>query len=597
MIERFRLSCLISSFTMEQLSPEQSYAFQRFQRGENLFISGPGGSGKSFLIKHFVNHLFTHGRIHQVTSTTGCSCVLLSNAIQVARKPIPVKTIHSWSGIRLAKGPIPDIVHMVLQNKRVVKEWKRVKTLIVDEVSMMSCKIFELLDQLARVIRGNSAPFGGIQLVCLGDMFQLPPVGDFHEPESSQFCFESAAWSRVFSLENHIELKTIFRQTDPVFRQILNEVRIGQLSDESKLVLQSRVGVEYRPEDHGGVNPMKIFPMRHQVNMVNTSQYNKVQDTEFVYTTDVMTHLKVYMHSGEPIDEDTLERCKNMTSREIEYESYNMVNNLPANPEIRLKRGVPVMCLANLDVESGIANGSMGVIEDFVKDDDGTAQGTKVPRVRFYNGVVEVIKMQVWQSSEIPTIGVSQIPLCLAYSNSIHKMQGATLDVCEMDLGKTIFEEHQIYVALSRVKTLDGLYLSAFHPHRIRVNPKVVRFYQTFGDVDLALDAVADAAADASAVAVAEPDNTPLDAGASATECPVCMETLDKPYMTECKHAYCYDCLTRLISTTHLGRASCPLCREPVTMKTIQPVGGSAKKAPRSAYRKKPSIVAVKKLS
>ena len=549
--------------TMTELSQGQAYAFERFKQGENLFISGPGGSGKSHLVKYFVNELHTLGKIHQVTSTTGCSSILLSNNIRIGGRPIIVKTIHSWSGIRLAKGSKEDIIKLVQKNKRVVKEWKRIKTLFIDEVSMMSYKIFDVLETLARTLRKNDRPFGGIQLVCLGDFFQLPPVGDYNDPASSAFCFEAPAWNRVFSLENHIELTTIFRQTNPMYQRILNEIRIGQLSEESKKILEERVGLTYDSENHGGVIPMKIFATRNQVNMVNNTQYDKLEEKERVYRSHTSTTVKQYIDSGELLDEDTLERCRQLSVMEVEYECNNLTNNMPSDPEVKLKKGTPVMCLVNLDVESGIANGSMGIIEDFVASEEST--GDKVPLVRFANGIIKPIAKYTWQSSEFPTICVSQIPLCLAYANSIHKMQGSTLDVCEMNLGGSIFAEHQIYVALSRVKSIDGVYLSAFHPHRIRVNPNVVQFYRQFRSIE-ELSEVASTKTEIEATV-----GNPLPESVE-TECPICLDDMEKPYITECSHVFCQDCITRLISCTHSGRASCPMCRMVVTTRSLKSV-------------------------
>jgi len=605
---------------MTELSQGQLYAFEKFQRGDNLFVSGPGGSGKSHLIKYFVNHLYTRGTIHQVTSTTGCSSILLSNSIRMGGRPIIVKTIHSWSGIRLGKVSKDEIVSTVMKNKRIVREWRRVKTLIIDDISMFSYKLFEVLEELGRKTKKNDRPFGGIQVVCLGDFFQLPPVGDYNDPETSAFCFESPVWRRVFPQENHVELTTIYRQLDPTYQRILNEVRIGKLSEESKQELQKRVGLTYDPANHGGVTPMKIFATKNQVNIVNQSQYAKIQEKEHIYQTMVKTNNKRYIETGDSIEDDLLEYCQQLSIKELEYETNSMMNNMPCEIEVRLKKGNPVMCLVNLDVESGIANGSLGVIEDFV---DVMSEGLisfkeNVPLVRFSNGIVKTIGNYTWQSSEYPTITVSQIPLCLAYSNSIHKMQGSTLDVCEMNLGGSVFAEHQTYVALSRVKSLEGVYLSAFHPQRIRVNPTVVRFYQQFIPLPEKLDAGTDTPEPEISENVFEkslskficPEDSvevpcmnvsPLQEfgkGASVPsslcttnsegdrrspeefdkECPICLEDMDKPYITNCNHKYCLECITRLINSSHTKTASCPLCRYEVTLRTIRSVGPEKKK-------------------
>ena len=144
---------------MDLLSPEQIYAYDKFQLGENLFVSGPGGSGKSFLIKYFANHLSDIGKNYQITSTTGCSSILLSNNIKINGKSPIVKTVHAWSGIRLGRGTKEDIVNSVLKNKWLVKEWKKVNVLIIDEVSMLSSKLFDVLENIGRLVRKNNSPF------------------------------------------------------------------------------------------------------------------------------------------------------------------------------------------------------------------------------------------------------------------------------------------------------------------------------------------------------------------------------------------------------------------------------------------------------
>src|SRR6056300_54199 len=191
-----------------ELSPEQKYAYRKFVKGENLFITGPGGTGKTHLIKHFINFSTSIKKDIPVCAMTGCAAVLLEcNA----------RTLHSWSGIKLAKGEISAIITSVLRNKHTVRRWQKAKGLILDEVSMLSKKIFEVIEKLARVIKKDTRPFGGMQIIFTGDFFQLPPVGTSGEVETSQFCFESSKWSCVFKPENHIELTTMFRQTDTVY--------------------------------------------------------------------------------------------------------------------------------------------------------------------------------------------------------------------------------------------------------------------------------------------------------------------------------------------------------------------------------------------
>lgn len=568
---------------MDLLSPEQRYAYDKFQLGGNIFISGPGGSGKSFLIKYFANHLQDVGMTYQITSTTGCSSILLSNNIKIngAESPV-VKTIHSWSGIRIGRGTKEEIVNSVLKNKWQVKEWKRINVLIIDEISMLSSKLFQVLDNIGRTVRKNSRPFGGIQIVCLGDMYQLTPVGDDNDPETSEFAFESLAWRTTFPIENHIELKTIYRQKDINYQKVLNEVRIGDMSEESKLILESRVNCEYSPEENGGIVPMKIFPTRNQVNKVNTIEYNKIQEDEHKYEVREIRNARLYLDTGVNFSKEVLEKCNYMTELQIEYELRSLKNGMPSDDEIMLKKGVPVMCLVNLDIENGIANGSIGIIEGFTGE---------IPTVKFSNGIKKQIGPHTWQSAEYPCICISQMPLCLAYSNSIHKMQGATLDLCQMDLGNTVFAEHQTYVALSRVKTIDGLYLTDFNPLRIKVNPKVREFYKTFLPVPV-IPSIEEQKEQINfgeyeyKTPVENEKGLPLE-GSCNNECPICIGTMVKPHITSCLHQFCHDCIMGYFNNT--ADTKCPICRTSITLKGIIPVitnENKVIKVPKPSFRK-----------
>ena len=171
-------------------------------------------------------------------------------------------------------------------------------------------------------------------------------------------------------------------------------------------------------------------------------------------------------------------KCQSLTPEEVAYEIENMNKNINIDKSLKLKCGALVMCTFNIDLENGICNGSQGVIVEFKDMVDGIP-GIKLPVVLFSNGNKRVISYQYYQNEEYPTIVIGQIPLCLAWALTIHKIQGATLDMADMDLGKSIFEYGQSYVALSRIKSLNGLYLSEFHPHRIKANPLVKAFYES----------------------------------------------------------------------------------------------------------------------
>lgn len=437
-----------------KLSEEQKYAFEKFKQGENLFITGPGGTGKTKLIHHLVNHMIMNSIKFQVCAMTGCAAVLLGcNA----------RTLHSWSGIKLAKGDNSKILQNILRSRRILKSWKKVKVLIVDEVSMMSKKIFELIDQLARSIHKKDVPFGGMQVIFTGDFFQLPPVGE-DDADSSRFAFESAKWFQVFTPENNIQLTTLFRQTDDLYKKILMEIRCGEISEESKEILRKHVKREYT----GETIPTKLFPIKSKVDFVNNSMFAKLETEECHFKNYETSSYTTYLETNKLIEPEHLLRCQELTAEEKEYELELMNKNIGIEKDLCLKVGATVMCTFNIDLESGICNGSQGVIVSFVK---------KYPTVKFSNGIEMTVPYQYYQNEEYPTLVVGQIPLCLAWAMTIHKIQGATLDIAEMDLGKSIFEYGQSYVALSRIRSLNGLYLSEFYPHRIKANPLVKLFY------------------------------------------------------------------------------------------------------------------------
>uniref|UniRef100_A0A6C0B341 AAA+ ATPase domain-containing protein n=1 Tax=viral metagenome TaxID=1070528 RepID=A0A6C0B341_9ZZZZ len=454
----------------DTLSPEQNFAFEKFKRNENLFITGPGGTGKTKLIKHLVQYAKEINRRLQVCALTGCAAVLLNcNA----------RTIHSWSGIKLAKGDRDRIVESVVKNKRSVKTWKSVDVLIIDEISMMSKKIFNILDEVGKRARNSSQPFGGIQMIFTGDFFQLPPVGNEDDEDSDKFCFESSLWIQTFKSENHIQLTTIFRQKDPLFVDMLSQIRKGKLNKDCIEILRKHLN---RPYDTTGLVPTKLFPIRSKVDYVNSMMFSKIDEDEYEFEHSVLDNCKTYSDSGKAIPADILLKCMRITQQEKEYEIENILNNSPCSRILRLKKGASVLCTVNIDMENEICNGSQGLILDIYDKDTST-----IVVVKFSNGHVKHIGPHLWQSEEFPSIAIKQYPLCLAWALTIHKIQGATLALAEVDIGDSVFEYGQTYVALSRVQSLDGLYLSAFKPERIRANPKVLAFYDSIMPLDLSI--------------------------------------------------------------------------------------------------------------
>lgn len=438
-----------------ELSLEQQIAFNKYICGDNIFITGPGGTGKSALIKKIYQHAITNEKNIHVTALTGCAAVLLNcNA----------KTVHSWAKIGLGNGTIEHMVQKINFDRFAKAAWKSTQILVIDEVSMLSLKLFNMLNEIGKFIRKNRKPFGGIQLIFSGDFYQLPPVGSKDEPDTIKFCFESPEWNNVFSRDCQIQLVKIFRQTDEIYSTILNQIRIGKFKKKSHELLMKYVG--RKPDPNLITEPTKLYPVKAKVEHINSTKLNAITSEEKIYEITYVTDLKT----------TTIETARfvEYTEKTILAELNYLALNLTCDKEIKIKIGAQVMCIVNYKSDSGggidICNGSQGIVIGFCEG---------YPIVKYNNGITRTMYRHIWPSEKIPNVGVSQVPLILAWALTIHKSQGATLDAAEIDVGSEVFACGQTYVALSRVKSLDGLYLTSFDVSRIQIDKKVREYYDT----------------------------------------------------------------------------------------------------------------------
>jgi len=353
----------------------------------------------------------------------------------VAAYQIGGTTLHSFAGIGAGTAVISKCVELA-KRKTVASQWRKCKTLIIDEISMVDGNYFKKLEHVAKEIKGNDKPFGGIQLVLTGDFFQLPPVTK--SDQDRRFAFETSAWQRCIQL--NIELTTVKRQSDQKLVDILTRLRVGQCSDEDTSVLrQTKKNVVER----NGIAATKLCTHSDDVNMINKRELEKLEGDEKSFAAvDSDPGLVSFINSATPADQT-----------------------------LRLREGAQVMLLKNLNVAAGLVNGARGVVEKW------SSSGN--PVVKFMNGASQEVKMEKWQvkAGGGAVLTRCQLPLKLAWAFSIHKSQGMTLDCVEVSLSR-VFECGQAYVALSRAKNLHSLRILDFSSSCIRADSKVLKFYK-----------------------------------------------------------------------------------------------------------------------
>jgi len=472
------------------LSEDQQNIFNSYKCRENIFITGPGGCGKTFLIKKIVSDALENKKTISVTALTGCASILLGKN---------AKTIHSWAGIGIANNDDDIIVTRIEMNKFKKRNWQKTEILIIDEVSMMSKRLFNLLDNIGKKIRKSTKPFGGIQVILCGDFYQLPPVGNEGDPDSFKFCFQSELWDETF--DSQYILDKTYRQTDEDYISNLNQIREGKLSSHYYNILKKRVNVKCEHETL--IKPVILHATKKNVDIVNQNEMEKIKSEEnkiryrinllIPEIIEMKEMLEINNIESEMYDnENILQKINYLEENGLLTKINSKINhNSPKYPTVKqliqaitfiqkntnfqvertYKIGAQVMCTKNIDLECGIYNGSVGIIKDIKEN---------MIFVRFNNGYEKWISYHPTQIESLPQVEFQQIPLILAWGITIHKSQGATLDYAEIDVGSSIFAEGQTYVALSRVRSLNGLFLKSLDKQKIKVNSDVIKFYQRF---------------------------------------------------------------------------------------------------------------------
>lgn len=410
----------------------QQEFFRNFFTKKNIFLSGSAGTGKSFCIEKLCEFLEEVRHPLGITSTTGVSALNIGGS-----------TVHSWAGIGLADDDGMALLDKVSNNKKATNRIKNSKLLIIDEISMASSSLLDKIDIVCQFIRNCEAPFGGLQVVFVGDFCQLPPV--FNKFEEEKFAFESDAWKHAKITT--INLTEIVRQNnDPLFAKFLNEVRFGI---STGIDILSPCYDRQFPDD--GIFPVRLFCKNYNVDQYNHDKLDELVSREKTYY---------------PVDDAPEQWVKFLDK------------NCRAPSPLTLKVGAQVMLLVNLDVAGGLVNGSVGVVEKLY---DSSVV------VRFINGTfpIEPFEWEIKQN-EVNVLGETkkvkvasrkQIPLRLSWANTIHKVQGATLDRAEVDASEA-FACGQTYVALSRIRSLESLRLKKFNPNKITANKKCLDFYR-----------------------------------------------------------------------------------------------------------------------
>lgn len=407
----------------------QEDALNILKMGHNVFLTGQAGSGKTHLLNQYIEYLKRNNIGVAITASTG-----------IAATHMDGMTIHSWSGIGIKDSMTDKELQALCKNSRISKRFQKTKVLIIDEISMLHSYRLNLVEKAARLTKGNFDSFGGMQVILSGDFFQLPPVSK-DTNSSVYFAFKSAAWKAMNVKICYLE--TQYRQIDKAYSSVLNAIRSNTVNQETLEALRAR----YRAAVPGR-EITRLYTHNVDVDDINNIELAKL--------------------SGEP-------KCFFMQSRGVAKLAAELKRNCMAPENLVLKKGAVVMFVKN-NFEREYANGTLGTVIKFDENGD--------PVVRTKNGKIITALPESWKLEENDAVlaEISQIPLRLAWAITVHKSQGMSLDAAEVDLAKS-FEPGMGYVALSRIRSLQGLRLMGLNKMALMVHPEVFSVDKQFIDL------------------------------------------------------------------------------------------------------------------
>jgi ATP-dependent exoDNAse (exonuclease V) alpha subunit len=397
---------------------KQDVALRVLKAGHNVFLGGSAGTGKTHVLNQYIEHLKEEATTIGVTASTGIAATHLGGV-----------TIHSWAGFGIREQLTADDLKSIRKKHYLRHRIKKAEVLIIDEISMLSGHQLDMVDQICRTFRKNDLPFGDLQVVLSGDFFQLPPI--HRNGEVPSFAYNSQVWEDMnikvcYLTEPH-------RQQDGQFLQILNEIRSNRVTDETIQLLEDRMN---RPIKKMAT---KLYTHNVDVDAINNAELDKIH--------------------AQP-------RRYSMSSSGIDALVDVLKKHCLTPESLVLKEGAMVMFSKN-NFEKGYVNGTLGEVVGFTKEN--------FPIIKTYDGKKITAKPATWaiQENDDVKAQINQIPLRLAWAITIHKSQGMSLDAAEIDLSRS-FVHGMGYVALSRVRSLEGIQLLGVNEMSLSVDPAVI---------------------------------------------------------------------------------------------------------------------------